>query len=200
MKRTLKHTYAIVVDGSTERWYLDMLKRNERDKLTINISPFLSTQMSIEEQYEKVIELSENNAKVYWIIDYDTVIKETRESKSGVTVEQKFIELREKALKTENISVIVNTPCLEFWLLLHYKKTAKFHDKCAPIEKELKKHLTDYQKTKKYYTKQGNDIYLKLKDKLKTAIDSNSKGLKFDPLNTKKATCEMRDLFIDILK
>ena len=106
MKRTLKHTYAIVVDGSTERWYLDMLKRNERDKLTINISPFLSTQMSIEEQYEKVIELSENNSKVYWIIDYDTVIKETRESKSGVTVEQKFIELREKALKTENLSLI----------------------------------------------------------------------------------------------
>lgn len=40
-------------------------------------------------------------------------------------------------------SVIVNNPCLEFWLLLHYETTVKFFDTCASAEKQLKPYLTD---------------------------------------------------------
>ncbi len=41
-------TFAVVVDGETEVWYLQMLKRNER-KLNVNIEPKLPSKKSISE-------------------------------------------------------------------------------------------------------------------------------------------------------
>ena len=52
-----RETYAIVVDGETEVWYLQMLKRNERH-LAINIEPKLPISKSLSDQYEMVETLS----------------------------------------------------------------------------------------------------------------------------------------------
>ena len=188
--------FAFVVDGDTEVWYLQMLKRNER-KLNINIEPKLPSKKSISEQYKMVEQLAEDYTKVFWIVDYDTIIKETRESKKGTeTSEQLFIRLKEKVEKNENAIVIVNNPCIEFWFLLHFEKTNKLFTDCNSVERQLKKHIKDYEKTRKYFTKQDNDIYLKLKKQLKEGI-KNSTSLKFDKTNTNKAICEM-NLFFNI--
>jgi len=186
--------FAFVVDGNTEVWYLQMLKRNER-KLNINIEPKLPNKKSILEQYQKVVELANDYTKVFWIVDYDVIIKETREAKKGTdSSEQLFITLKEKAEKNKNVIVIVNNPCIEFWFLLHFEKTAKLFTNCNSVEKQLKKYLKDYQKTYKYFTKQDNDIYLKLKENIKVATEY-SKILKFDKTNTNKAICEMNLFF-----
>lgn len=188
--------FAFVVDGDTEVWYLQMLKRNERE-LNINIEPKLPSKKSISEQYKMVSELAKVYTKVFWVVDYDVITKETRESKKGTeTSEQLFIRLKEKALKKGNVIVIVNNPCIEFWFLLHFEKTAKLYTDCNSAEKQLKKQLKDYEKTRKYFTKQDNDIYLKLKGNIKTALE-NSKSLKFNKKNTTKAICEM-NLFFNI--
>ena len=188
------NTFAFVVDGDTEVWYLQMLKRNERE-LTINIEPKLPSKKSISEQFNMVTELAQNYTKVFWIVDYDVIAKETREAKKGVeTTEQLFIRLKEKVEKTENVVVIVNNPCIEFWFLLHFENTTKLFTDCDSAEKQLKKHIKDYEKTRKYFTKQDNDIYLKLKDNLTDARE-NSKKLKFNKHNTNKATCEMNSFF-----
>tara|TARA_Y100000588_G_scaffold182962_1_gene196725 strand:+ start:5811 stop:6449 length:639 start_codon:yes stop_codon:yes gene_type:complete len=188
------NTFAFVVDGDTEVWYLQMLKRNER-QLKINIEPKLPSKKSISEQFNTVVDLAQNYTKVFWIVDYDVISKETREAKKGVeTSEQLFIRLKEKAEKIENVVVIVNNPCIEFWFLLHFEKTTKLFTDCNSAEKQLKKHITDYEKTRKYFTKQDNDIYLKLKDYLSTARE-NSKKLKFNKHNTNKAVCEMNSFF-----
>lgn len=188
--------FAFVVDGDTEVWYLQMLKRNERE-LNINIEPKLPSKKSISEQYKMVSELAEVYTKVFWVVDYDVITKETRESKKGTeTSEQLFIRLKEKVLKKGNVIVIVNNPCIEFWFLLHFEKTAKLYTDCNSAEKQLKKHIKDYEKTRKYFTKQDNDIYLKLKGNIKTALE-NSKSLKFNKENTTKAICEM-NLFFNI--
>lgn len=186
-------TFAFVVDGETEVWYLQMLKRNERE-LSINIEPKLPSKKSLDQQFEMVMGLAEDYTKVFWIVDYDVISKETREAKKGgETSERLFIRLKDKTEKNEKITVIVNNPCIEFWFLLHFEKTSKFFPDCNSAEKQLKKHLKDYEKTRKYYTKQDNDIYLKLKDKIKTAQE-NSKALVFDKFNTQKAVCEMNAL------
>jgi hypothetical protein len=124
--------FAFVVDGDTEVWYLQMFKRNERE-LNINIEPKLPSKKSIPEQFKMVQYLATDYKKVFWIVDYDIIAKETREAKKGV-------------------------------------------------------------ETRKYFTKQENDIYLKLKHKLRDAT-VNSKNLKFDKYNTSKAICEMNSLF-----
>lgn len=190
-------TYSFVVDGETEIWYLQMLKRNERE-LKINIEPKLPQRKSIEEQFKLVTDLSEREySKVFWIVDLDTIIKESRETPKGkITPLQTLIELRGKLQKEyEIVTVIINNPCLEFWLLLHFEKTSKLFDTCDKAENQLKKHLKDYEKTQKYFTKQDNDIYLKLRPLLKTAISNSSNLGEFDLDEQTKAICEMFLLF-----
>jgi len=184
--------FALVVDGDTEVWYFQMLKRNER-KINVSIEPKIPQKKSILEQFELVRFLSEDFSTVFWIIDLDVIIKETKEAKKGTeTPLQAFIKYRNK-LKNENRNVvtIVNNPCLEFWILLHFEQTSKYFENFASVEKQLKKHLKEYEKNKKFYTKQDNDIYLKLRPLLKEAIkNATALGL-FQKDEPNKAMCEM---------
>ncbi|MDX2245772.1 MAG: RloB family protein [Bacteroidia bacterium] len=199
--RKIRHqvapTFAFVVDGETEIWYLQMLKRNERH-IRLNIKPEIPNKKSIEEQFSLVTNLSEREySKVFWIIDLDAVIKESRETPKGKkTPLQVFIEFR-KTIKRDfkNVIIITNNPCVEFWFLLHFEKTSKLFDTCGKAETQLKNHLKDYEKTQRYFTKQDNDIYLKLKPYLKTAISNSSDLGQFDLDEPTKAICEMHVLF-----
>lgn len=198
-KRNIKarETYAFVVDGETEVCYLQMLKRNERD-LAISIEPKLPNKKTLADQYKLVQSLAEYYTKVFWIVDYDVIRKETWEAKPGTeTSEQQFIKFRKSARALGNVFVIVNDPCLEFWLLLHFVKTARPFGKCSPVEKELAKHMEGYEKTQKYYTKQNQDIYLRLKDNLSQAVERAERLGPYDENNTARAVCEMNQFFND---
>lgn len=191
-----KPTFAVVVDGDCEVWYLQMLKRNERS-IVVNIEPKIPQRKRLSEQYENLIALSEENTKVFWVIDFDVITRETKSAKVGSkTALQSFLEYKKTiAEKYKNIVIIVNNPCLEFWLLLHFEATSKYFDTCEGAEKQLKKHLKDYEKTQKYYTKQDNDIYLRLKPNLADAL-KNAKALKlFDAENPNKGMSEMQLFF-----
>lgn len=95
-----------------------------------------------------------------------------------------------------NVTIVVNNPCLEFWLLLHFEKTSRHFSNCAKAETQLKKHLADYEKTRRYYTRQDNDIYLKLKPYLHTALKNASALGLFDEDNPYKAMCEMELFYL----
>jgi len=191
-----KPTFAVVVDGDCEVWYLQMLKRNETS-IVVNIEPKIPQRKRLSEQYENVIKLSEEYTKVFWVIDFDVIESETKNAKAGSkTATQSFIAYKNTiAEKYKNIIIIVNNPCLEFWLLLHFEATSKYFHTCKGAEKQLKKYLKDYEKTQKYYTKQDNDIYLRLKPNLADAL-KNANALKlFDIENPKKAMSEMQLFF-----
>ena len=164
-------TFAIVVDGETECWYLQMLKRNEKH-IRINIEPKVPNKKSLEEQYNLVCNLLEREyTKVIWIIDLDVTIKETNEARKGKKTPLKvFEEYTRKLEKKNNVVVVVNNPCLEFWFLLHFEKTSKYFSTCLDAENQLKKYLENYEKTQRFFTKESDDIYLKLKPYLKSAI------------------------------
>jgi hypothetical protein len=134
---------------------------------------------------------------VFWIIDFDVIASETKSAKVGSkTTLQSFLEYKKTiAEKYKNIVIIVNNPCLEFWLLLHFEKTSKYFDTCEGAEKQLKRYLKDYEKKQKYYTNQDNDIYLRLKPNLAEAL-KNAKALKlFDIENPNKGMSEMQLFF-----
>ena len=189
--------FAIVVDGETEVWYLQMLKRNERD-IRVSIKPEIPNKKSMEEQYNLVCDLSNKEfTKVFWVIDLDTVIKEEKEAPKGKKSPLKIFEEYRANLSENypNVVVVVNNPCLEFWFLLHFEKTSKYFNTCSGAEAQLKKHLRNYEKTQKFFTKQNDDIYLKLKPNLKTALQNSIALGNFDNQNPKKAMCEMELLF-----
>lgn len=136
--------FAVVVDGDTEVWYFQMLKWNER-KINVNIEPKIPQRKSLLEQFDLACFLSEDYTTVFWILDFDFIIKETREAKKGEESPiQAFVRYRnEIKSKYKNVVIIVNNPCLEFWILLHFEKTSKYFDNCTSAEKQLKRHLKD---------------------------------------------------------
>ena len=193
-----KPDFAIVVDGETEFWYFQMLVRNEKERLNVRIKPELPSKKSLPDQFKLVKELAEDYTKTFWIIDLDVILRETREAKKGAksaieTFDEYLLFIRKNYPK--KVAVIVNKPCLEFWLLLHFESTSKFFDTCSGAERQLKKHLEDYEKTGKYFTKQGNDIYLKLKPKLMIALENANKLGVFDIKEPNKAMSEMELFF-----
>ncbi|UTA66706.1 RloB family protein [Emticicia sp. 21SJ11W-3] len=165
-------TYAVVGDGECEAWYVNMLKRNERS-IRVSIKPELQQKKSLSQQYEMVCDLSKSYDKVFWIIDLDAILLETRQHTNPVnkTALQQF-EAYKKEFKPEQskVKIIVNNPCLEFWFLLHFESTNKYFDNCDKAGTQLKKYLADYKKSQKYFTQNNNDIYLKLKPNLGNAI------------------------------
>ncbi len=189
---------AVIVEGETEKWYISMLKRNER-RLPISIKPELNVKTTLEKQYKYVINAAEDYTKVFWVVDFDTILAETKTAKKGTSTPlEKFNNYRQKIEKDyKNVVIIVNNPCLEFWLLLHFEYTTRYFDECGKAIKQVKKHLPDYKKTERFYTKQDQDIYLKLKPQLQNAIKNGEKLGEFSPETPYKAIAEMHLFFLN---
>jgi len=191
--KTKKTVFSFVVDGKDEIWYLQMMKKNEK-LLNVNIEPKLPQKKILSEQYKMVTELAKESEKVFWIIDFDNINKETRETKKGnKTPLQELKEFYDKT--SDNTIIIMNNPCLEFWFLLHYWQTLKYFATYADIKKELEKHLPDYEKTEKYFKNSRQDIYQHLKPNLATAINNAILTGSFDFKNTHKGLSEMHIVF-----
>jgi hypothetical protein len=188
--------YAFIVEGECEFWYINMLKRNERS-LRVDLIPEIPQKKKLIDQFEKVIQSSEEYDKVFWLIDFDVIIKESRETRKGV---KKPIQLLKEYIsviskKYSNVTVIINNPCIEFWILLHFEQTGKYFNSCENAITQLKKIFPQYEKTRKFYTKQDNDIYLRLKTNLPKAIKNSKKLGVFNFNNPETATCQMYKLF-----
>lgn len=192
-KRQTQQSFAVVVDGETEYWYLQMLKHNEPN-IPFNIKPQILQKKNIDQQYELVTELSEEEYdKVFWIVDLDVLLKEEREKRNSTSSLQQFLNYYKSLSKQQKIVVIVNNPCLEYWFLLHFQKTNKVFTACADAEKQVSQKLEGYEKTEKFF--KNNDIYKQLKPFLKTAKENATALGSFDPYNHSKAMCEMPLLF-----
>ena len=190
-----KQSFAVVVDGETEKWYLEMLKQNEPDVL-FNITPKILQKKNINQQYELVTDLSEEEYdKVFWIVDLDVLLKEEREKKNSTSPLQKFLSYWQQLSNQDKVVVIVNNPCLEYWFLLHFQKTNKVFTACTDAEKQVSQHLKDYEKTEKFFKKSNNDIYKQLKPHLQKAINNATALGSFDTHNHSEAMCEMFSLF-----
>ena len=193
-KRQTQQAFAVVVDGETEYWYLQMLKHNEPNIL-FSITPKILQKKNIDQQYELVTELSEEEYdKVFWIVDLDVLLKEEREKRNSTSPLQQFLNYYKSLSKQKKIVVIVNNPCLEYWFLLHFQKTNKVFTACTDAEKQVSQHLEGYEKTEKFF-KKDNDIYKQLKPYLQTAINNATTLGTFDTYNHSKAISEMPLLF-----
>lgn len=191
-----KPKYAVLVDGETEFWYLQMLKRNER-LIKVDIKPEIPQKKKLADQFSKAIELSKDYDMVFWIIDLDTVLNESQQAKKGVEnpIEVLLKYKQTIADKHKNIILIINQPCLEFWFLIHFVSTSKAFTNCDEARKQLVKHLPDYDKTEKYFVKQDDDIYKKLRSKLGEAISKSSKMPTFNKSAPYNGLTEMHKFF-----
>lgn len=185
-KPTLKKKYAIFVDGKTEIWYFQMMKRNRGNSFSfIDIQPQLFKKKKLSDIYQEIIEAKNDYDLVIWIIDLDKIIDDGKK--------EEFKTYYNNLSKDKKVDIVIINPCLEYWFLLHYEYTDKCFVKCNNAEKSLKKHLPKYDKSEKYFIK--SDIYKILEKNLNTAIENSEKLGEFDIHNMKKTVCEMYKFF-----
>jgi len=195
LKFKTRKQIAIIVDGECEFWYFEMMKRNE-STLNVTLKPKLPQKKRLSEQYNEIIESAKHFDNVFWVVDFDKINEEDRtKSKGQKSTIQEFKEYQIKLSKVDNVKIIVNNPCLEFWFLLHFEKTSRFFDSCEGASKQLKKYLKDYEKTQKYFTKKDNDIYLKLLSIQNKAIEHSKSLGNFNINSSKSAISEMFEFF-----
>lgn len=66
-------------------------------------------------------------------------------------VEKKKLDsIRKKYSKKKNVLLCDSLTSIEYWFLLHFENTNKFFKDSAATEAELKKHIPDYEKKKKF--------------------------------------------------
>jgi hypothetical protein len=186
IKRKAKKSYLLIVDGKTEIWYLQLMKKNENLK-EVRIKPELPKNKKLEELYKMVEEGVKNFDKVIWILDLDVILKNNQ-----VEIFKKYVNILQK---NEKVIIFVNNPCMEFWYLLHYKDTNKFFRDCSEIIKYLKKYLKNYDKSEKYYKNRRQDIYAKLKPYQEKAIKNAKKLGSFDFENIESVKAEIYKIF-----
>jgi hypothetical protein len=191
--RKAKQVISIIVDGDTEVWYFQMMKKEETFPGKVDIKPELPKKKKLKEQFEMVRDNSRIYDKVYWVIDFDTIQKEDREQQ-GQRI-QDFNKYLRELEGCDNVEVFINNPCLEFWHLLHFKNTGKYFSVCDSAQAELIKELPDYKKSMKYYKQQPNNIYKRLKPNLSEALKNAGTLGAFDKENPQKAKAEMYRLF-----
>ena len=175
--------------------YLQMLLKNE-PAVRISIDPEIPQDKILSDLFEIVKEKAKSYTKVVWIVDLDVIIRETNEAPEGkITLMQDFLDYQNTLKDYKNVVVIVNNLCFEFWILLHFEQINSIFPDYKSLEKELQKYLPDYEKSKRYYVKSKNDIWIRLKNELQTAYENAKKLGYFDENNTAKALAEMWLLF-----
>ena len=180
---------AIVGDGLCERLYFEQMKTYE--KLTTQIKPELPDKGSWKTLFNKVEKLLETEYDlIHCIIDYDTVINENA-----------FEEYNKQKIgfeETGKVKIYECNPCFETWYLLHYELTTRPFENCDAVSSVLKKHISGYDKTEKYYTKKK--IYSFLKENQPKAI-ANAERLEKDRKDFSKnhPRAEMHKLIRELL-
>jgi len=178
----------ILVEGETEVWYFQMMKRHKELK-DVKIEPELPQKRKLEELFKEAKDKAKDYDRVFVLIDFDKILQDN--------AVEKFKQEIRRIRKNRKISLLVNNPCLEFWFLLHFKETGKGFINCAKVTAELRKYLSDYEKNKKYFTGE-RDIYGRLKDKLERAIKNGKRLGEFDINNPSASKAEIYRIFEEI--
>ncbi len=185
-KRKINKVFAVVVEGQTEEKYFKSMNQKERN-IGIDIKPDRLTNKykSLIDQYNYVDSLlNQNYDAIFWVLDFDFIINESQYDNQII---QNFITYRRR-MENKGVIVIVNNPCFEYWLLLHFTFSNKLYQNCKCAEIDLNKYLPKYKKA-------SDELYSELKKQLPIAIN-NSKNLNgFDEEEPKKTMSEMHLFF-----
>lgn len=176
-QRQSRQIVGLIVDGEDEGWYINTLKHHlKSDKLKrLDLKPKLPSKKKIEELFrlvEKMIK-DEGYDKMFLIIDLDAPLKEKKEGnekefESFKTWYRRYMDTHEqnpykgKYKWMQQVTIIINNPCLEYWYLMHFKHTNKFFPNYDELLSDLKRCLPDYDKSKEYYLAKPADIFVKL--------------------------------------
>lgn len=163
----LRESIYVIGEGLTEKYYFQHLKKLKFYSCVVR-PRFFSSKNSIYYLEKRTKELLSADVKVICAFDADV----SQRNKEEQLKLQRFIA---KYKNNDQVILCDSLPSIEFWFLLHFKKTNKHFANYNAIRDELRKYITDYDKTEKYLMQDKWVKVLILKQE--KAID-NIKGLK----------------------
>lgn len=178
MARTIKPrksriSIVVIADGEDEKWYLEKVREYYHPDILrrISIKPDLVQKKKVTQLFEEAEnKVKEGVSYVLLIIDFDELLKNNSELEKFKNLYGKYLDVTSAPVKKnkkyawmERLKVIVNNPCLEYWYLLHFRKTNKFYPNFLSLKPDLTAipNLRDYDKNENYY-KRTPDIYMRL--------------------------------------
>lgn len=176
-KREANPSLAVIVDGEDEKWYLNKVKLYYQEQCPIiqrmRIKPDLPQKKKIDDLFNNAKnKFKEGYTDVILIIDFDDPMHKQDEMDRFIywynlylSAKNNLLTNRQKGLYgwMSKLLVVINSPCLEYWYLLHRKKTKKFYNSYDELKKDLIKldGFSDYEKNEDYYNKVP-DIFTRL--------------------------------------
>ncbi len=201
-----RNAIALVVDGSDEKWYINKVKEHYPCKglKTIKIQPELPVRKKVQELFDFAKDkLEKDYSFVVLIFDMDEPLKNDDEFNKFKELYNKYSAAQSNNLvgrqKTnygwmKNLLLIINNPCLEYWYILHYRKTTKYFADFTALYPELLKipELAQYRKCEKYYNCHP-DIYERL-EKTNGLKNARNNAIRFNIDNCKGQGCSEMNL------
>ncbi len=155
----------VIGEGITEQYYFTHLKYLR--KYNCVVKPRFFGKTSIDEIEKSVKKLLQGEVSIICVFDADV-------SERNIVEKEKLIRFKRKHQRNKNVLICDSLPSIEFWFLLHFVKTSKHFPNSKTAERELKKFITDYSKTKNYLK---NILWVEqLVEKLETACN-NAKSI-----------------------
>lgn len=165
----LRESIYVIGEGLTEKYYFQHLKKLKRYSCVVR-PRFFSSKNSIYYLEKRTKELLLADVIVICVFDSD-VAQRNREEKERL---QNFVA---EHRNNKNVIICDSLPSIEFWFLLHFKKTNRHFANYHAIRNELRKYILDYDKTEAFLMQ---DKWVKtLFEKQSFAIE-NGKSLKSD--------------------
>lgn len=207
--RPSHNAVALIVDGKDEKWYIDKVKDHYPCEAlkTIKVKPELPVRKKVQELFDFAEnKLNEEYTYVVLIIDMDEPLKDSKEFNTFQDLYEKYVAAHNNSLvgrqKTKygwmnKLLLIVNNPCLEYWYLLHYRKTTKFFADFAELQTELRRipELSQYKKCENYYNCHP-DIYIRL-ERNNVLINARNNAVPFNICNCKTQGCSEMNLMFN---
>lgn len=141
----LKESVYIIGEGATEKYYFQHLKRLRKYNCTVR-PRFFSKKNTIFYLEKQTQELLAGGVTVICAFDADVAQRNRDEAKL-------LKDFKKRYKSNKNVVICDSLPSIEFWFLLHFKKTNKLFSDYKAIRNELAKHIPNYDKTEKFLKK-----------------------------------------------
>lgn len=179
----LRYTVKIFSEGITEWHYFDTLRAIKRFNFTMEPAIPQNGKSSYKQNLKLIDrELKKNPQEradaIFLVIDTDTITKDNKQYAQYLQTKARYEKM--------GVSFIESHPCVEIWFLYHlmekfgHTNYQVYEDVLTP----LKKVLTGYEKTERYY--RSNRIFAKeimlSQDNRNRAIANSIKACKYEPV------------------
>ena len=140
-KKQRTPSVTIIGEGITEQFYFTHIRTILGYHFTIK--PYYFSVTSLVEIDKKIAESIQDGGHAIAVFDADVANRNDVEKK-------KLDSIRKKYATKKNVILCDSLTSIEYWFLLHFENTNKFFKDSAATEAELKKHIPDYEKKKKF--------------------------------------------------